>query len=321
MEQKISLKNYVKNGYTISKPLLDEKNIHLIRDLLDKEFKNTEKKSGNGIRINNFKNSELINKIILLFKSPEIQKTIDDLKRISGSEVSLLPFFEVQKNYHVNLKEFHGWHRDCGGELQYSYCKNIIAKKNYLFSKVGVYLQENNEYGGSIDVLLKSHKNFSKFKLLFRKIRSLPYNIITFFHRKFNFLYFSMPESFFMFLLNGKRLFPEKSSAVFFDSRLIHRGSPISKKKLNEIKYVPGKLEAEVPNKKNKYSIYCQFGSTEAVDSYMHDRLKRLNNSNELKDWLDQMEFISKFDKELSNQMNKVLSPIKKKYSNYLAKN
>ena len=53
----------------------------------------------------------------------------------------------------------------------------------------------------------------------------------------------------------------------------------------------------------------------------MHDRLKRLNNSNELKDWLDQMEFISKFDKELSNQMNKVLSPIKKKYSNYLAKN
>ena len=44
MEQKISLKNYVKNGYTISKPLLDEKNIHLIRDLLDKEFKNTEKK-------------------------------------------------------------------------------------------------------------------------------------------------------------------------------------------------------------------------------------------------------------------------------------
>jgi hypothetical protein len=116
-------------------------------------------------------------------------------------------------------------------------------------------------------------------------------------------------------------LFPEKSSAVFFDSRLIHRGSPISKKKLNEIKYVPGKLEAEVPNKKNKYSIYCQFGSTEAVDSYMHDRLKRLNNSNELKDWLDQMEFISKFDKELSNQMNKVLSPIKKKYSNYLAKN
>ena len=79
------------------------------------------------------------------------------------------------------------------------YCKNIIAKKNYLFSKVGVYLQENNEYGGSIDVMLNHTKNFSKFKLLFRKIRSLPYNIITFFSQKiYNFILF-LNESFLCF--------------------------------------------------------------------------------------------------------------------------
>ena len=157
---------------------------------MDKEFKNTEKKSGNGIRINNFKNSELINKIILLFKSPEIQKTIDDLKRISGSEVSLLPFFEVQKNYHVNLKEFHGWHRDCGGELVYNYCKKILYKNNYLFSKVGIYLQRNNEYGGCIDLIKKSHKNFSNLKLILRKINSIPLKIITLLHKYLNNLYF-----------------------------------------------------------------------------------------------------------------------------------
>ena len=314
----VSIKNYIKNGYTISKPLLDEKDILSIRSLLDEEFKVIKKKHGVGVRINNFKNPVLINKIISLFKSSEIQKIIEDLKKISKSEVSLLPFFEVQKNYHVNLKEFLGWHRDCGGELQYRYCKNIIAKDNYLFSKVGVYLQENNEYGGSIDVMLKSHKNFSHFKTLIRKIKMLPYRVIQIFHKKFTTLYFSLPESFFMFCLNGKRLFPEKSSAVFFDSRLIHRGSPIAKNKLDEIKYTKGKYEAEVPNNKNKYSIYCQFGSTEAVDSYMHDRLKRSNNSNELKDWLDQMDFISKFDIELSRQIGKILNPIKKKYSNYL---
>ena len=119
-----------------------------------------------------------------------------------------------------------------------------------------------------------------------------------------------------MFCLNGKRLFPEKVQQ-FFDNRLILKQQKIN----NEIKYTKGKYEAEVPNNKNKYSIYCQFGSTEAVDSYMHDRLKRSNNSNELKDWLDQMDFISKFDIELSRQIGKILNKIKKKYSNYLTSN
>ena len=45
-----------------------------------------------------------------------------------------------------------------------------------------------------------------------------------------------LPEKFFMFILNAKKLCPDKGSAVFFDSRIIHRGSPISKDKAKEIK-------------------------------------------------------------------------------------
>ena len=90
-------------------------------------------------------------------------------------------------------------------------------------------------------------------------------------------------------------------SAVFFDSRIIHRGSPISKDKLKDVKYFRGKYEAKVPKDKDKYTIYCQFGSSQSVDSYMYDRLRRGNNSKELKRWLEEMEFISKFDIELSN--------------------
>ena len=48
------------------------------------------------------------------------------------------------------------------------------------------------------------HKILEKFIILFRKI--------------------------FMFFLNAKRLYPDIGSAVIFDSRIVHRGSPISKK-------------------------------------------------------------------------------------------
>ena len=49
-----------------------------------------------------------------------------------------------------------------------------------------------------------------------------------------------------------------------------------------------------------------------------NDRLKRKGNSDELKSWLQEIEFISKFDKKLSNQTNIVLNPIKEKYKKYL---
>ena len=83
----------------------------------------------------------------------------------------MLPPFEVQKNYHVDLRQVHGWHRDCGGELKYDYCKNILSDKNYLFSKIGIYLQNNSDYGGGIDIIQSSHKNFSKFTSIIRKLK------------------------------------------------------------------------------------------------------------------------------------------------------
>ena len=62
---------------------------------------------------------------------------------------------------------------------------NILFKKDYLFSKVGIYLQDNSDFGGSIDIIEKSHKNFSKLKIFIRKIKSLPLKIIT---RKYNYI-------------------------------------------------------------------------------------------------------------------------------------
>ena len=121
-----------------------------------------------------------------------------------------------------------------------------------------------------------------------------------------------------MFIINGKKLYPEKGTAVFFDSRLIHRGSPIAKKNLTNIKYIKGKYTAVLPKSFDKYSIYCHFGTTEAVNSYMFDRLKERGKPNELQKWVRQIEFISRYDKNLSEEIGLVMKPILEKYKDYL---
>ena len=318
MSENFFFNHYTKKGFVISEPILDENNIENIRNLLDQEFNRNDENEKAGKLISQFKNVELIKKTIAIFNSNQIKKITKELEKITSKKVSLLPNFQVLKNYHVNLKEFHGWHRDCGGELKYDYCKNILANKDYLFSKVGVSLQNNTEYGGSIDLIKNSQKYFSNFKVLLRKIKNIPLRFTMFFHKYFNNLYYLIPENFFMFFLNAKKLEPKKSSAVFFDSRIIHRGSPIAKEKIDEVKYSEGEFKAILPIKKDKYTFYSHFGSVDAVDSYMYDRLKRDGNGDELKSWLEQIKTISNYDQELSNDMSQLLEPIIIKYKDHL---
>ena len=46
----------------------------------------------------------------------------------------------------------------------------------------------------------------------------------------------------------------------------------------------------------------------------MYDRLKREENADELKFWLQQIDFIAKFDKKITDKIDLVLNPIKEKY-------
>lgn len=304
--------SYKKNGYAISDPLLNVADIKTLRAELDEEF--NDYREGVILGIEKIKDQDLLKKVIKIFASNKINQAVENIKNSINKNIFLLPKFQIHKNYHVNLKEYHGWHRDCSGEMRYDYCKNILFDEKYFFSKIGIYLQKNSEYGGSIDIIKKSHENFSKVKTLLRKIKNIPLRLVMLIHRKFNNLYFSIPEKMFMFFLNAKKLYPEESSAVFFDSRIIHRGSPISKAKMTEVNYVKGKYHAELPEDKNKYSLYCQLGTSDAVDSYFYDRLKRQNNSDELSVWLKQIDLIKKIDKDFGEKIEKILDPIKKKY-------
>jgi hypothetical protein len=310
------IKNFIKNGYLVTNEIFYEDQIFLLRKEINEEFLI----SGNPLtkKLVDFKNINLAKKIINFYHHSSIQDVLYQIKKNYNTEVALLPSFEVHKNYHVNLKEFHGWHRDCGGELEYDYCKNIIYSDNYFFSKIGIYLQKNGDYGGSIDIIKKSHKNFSRKKIIFRKIRSVPLKFVIFFNKYLNKFYNILPEKLIMFCLNAIKLNPKLGTAVFFDSRIIHRGSPIAKKNLDKVEFKKGKYHASLPENVNKFSIYCQVGNTNSIDSYMFDRLRRVGNSHELKSWINEIDLILKLDKNLLSQTDLVLDQIKEKYKKYL---
>lgn len=311
MDQMEFGKKFKKNGYLIVDQILSDNQVNDLRKDLNKEFK---EKETFAIYLHNLKNKSLASKILLILKDEKLKSQLNSMKKFFGKNATLLPRFQIVKNYHVNLKETHGWHRDCGGEMRYGYCKDILYNNKYLFSKVGIYLQENTDYGGSIDIIKNSHLNFSYYRSIIRKIKNIPLRIISFINIKFNNLYNRISEDFFMFFLNGKKLFPKKGSAIIFDTRLIHRGSPISKSKYGEVKFEKGTYKASLNEKNDKYTIYCHFGSSESVDSLMYDLTKRKNNKKEMHLWLEQMKFISTLDKELYSQISQIIDPISEKY-------
>ena len=97
--------NYKANGYAISAPLLEKIEISHLRSQIDEELKDHQK--GVIIGIEKIKNQNLLKKIIQTFASTEIKKFVEDIKKTINKNVFLLPKFQIHKNYHVNLKEFH----------------------------------------------------------------------------------------------------------------------------------------------------------------------------------------------------------------------
>ena len=114
----MEIKNFIKNGYLVTNEILNEDQIIPLREEINEEFII----SGNQVqkKLVDFKNPTLVKKIINLYNHPSIQGVLKEINNKYNTEVAILPTFHVHKNYHVNLKEFHGWHRDCGGELKYN---------------------------------------------------------------------------------------------------------------------------------------------------------------------------------------------------------
>ena len=113
-------------------------------------------------------------------------------------------------------------------------------------------------------------------------------------------------------------MYPTVGSPVLFDSRIIHRGSPIDDKVRDKANFSSTKNHAEIPKIKTKYSLYVHFGSSIAVDSYMFDRLKRKGGSPELKRWCHEQKMVEKFIPNLALSIKNIIDPILPKYNQYL---
>ena len=307
------LQSFQKKGFVYGDPILNKDELNKLRNSLDIEFSNNNNYSGVGLEIHQFENKTLAKKIIEILLSKEINAVIKEFEKKFSEPLSILPSIEVHKNYHNNLYKTLGWHRDCGGEMNYDYCNTKLRDEKYFFSKIGIYLQENTEYGGCIDIIKNSHKNFSQFKIIFRKIKSFPLKLVKIFHKYFTKIYIKISEKFFMKLINAKRLTPKESSPVFFDSRLIHRGTPVSRNLISNVVFTKNN-QIKLEKNYTKYVIYSHFGNSFSLDSYFYDRLKRKNNSDEITAWLKQVDIIKKIDRNFAEKIELVLNPIKKKY-------
>ena len=316
---------YFNSGYCNGNPLFDNGEIEYLRSAIEKHHP----KNVHQVSLFDIDDEKALKLIFKAYNSVFIKSILKEIEKNTNTPISILPGFDVMRNQHLNRlnSKDDGWHRDCGGELRHDYCKEKLYQKSYIFGKIGIYLQENQEYGGSVDLIPFSQKYFNPKTIFLRKLKAIPMKIIYLLNTRLPSIYQVFPDKFYMFLNKAKKMRPKIGSPLFFDSRIIHRTSPIDRSVLNKVKFVPkAKNVAETPKEKIKYAIYCHFGSTLASDSYMHDRLKRdgknipgyATMSMELKRWCDEVNKVKKFSPLLAGSIRNLINPILTKYQDYI---
>tara|TARA_Y100000590_G_scaffold468133_1_gene649662 strand:- start:6516 stop:7502 length:987 start_codon:yes stop_codon:yes gene_type:complete len=320
-----TVERYFNYGHCNGNPLFDDNEIEYLRSAIEKHHP----KKIHQISLFNIEDEQALKLIFKAYNSEFIKSILKEIEKYTNTPISILPGFDVMRNQHLNkfYSKDDGWHRDCGGELIHDYCKKKLYQKSYIFGKIGIYLQENQEYGGSVDLIPFSHKYFNPKTIFIRKLKAIPMRMIYLLNSKVPSVHKIFPDKFYMFLMRAKKMYPKIGSPLFFDSRIIHRSSPIDRSVLNKVKFVPdAKNVAETPKEKIKYAIYCHFGSTLATDSYMYDRLRRdgenipgySSMSMELKRWCDEADKVEKFSPLLAHSIKDVINPILTKYQDYI---
>jgi hypothetical protein len=287
----MSLNHYNKFGCYIGTPVLLKSDINELRAGLEIEYN----KRGNPIVIkaSQITDDRVIKLILKILFNDQTSEFLNNFNANLNENIQILPPFQIMRNYFPHPWLKHGWHSDCGGELQYDYCRERLQNQSYVFGKIGIYLQLNGSLGGGIDVIEKSHR-YIRYKQRFNKIRFARLKI---YNKKPEFFRF-FSQNLIKTLIGAKSMSPTPSAPVFFDSGILHRGTPPNIKKLGTLEgwdienyHIPRNLGGG-----NKYAIYTQFGSQMAVDSYFYDRLRRKGNADEVKRWKEDISWLNDFD-------------------------
>jgi hypothetical protein len=293
-----NIQNYIMSGFYIGNHEINNNKIQYLRKLILTNFRDGKKqKLINFIDFNEELRSEIINLLCSNFIKTFLKKLASKL----NTNISILPRIHIMKNYHVNRLKTPGigWHRDCAGEFKHTYCNNLLSKKEYVFGKIGIYLQKNSEeLGGGIDLIPKSHIYIRDKKFFKRKISAIRLRVIKIMQKNFNIIYKLISEKFYIKFLKAIKINAHPGAPVFFDSRIIHRGSPINDCLIDNFKEIDN-IHYELPDKDAKISIYCEYGSSTGVLSTLYDRSTREEYSKEYENWLEEIELYKKYSPEL----------------------
>ena len=289
-----AIESYRVHGFFYARNVFSSKEVEVLRRQSEGLFK---KDGDQRLRFSRDINYELQPNLLDAFST---NKLLDLMQYIfQDSDVSLLPPFNIARNYlpHSIYTESLGWHRDANGEAAHSNCKKFLEDSNYVFGKIGIYLQNNSEYGGAVDVIPGSNRDFEtppkgwSFSIFWIKV-------ITFFQRYIPSLYKLLSRSKIVSkLIKFVSSDIKSGDALIFDSRTLHKGSLASKEIENSLVYNHKTLQAELPKKHTKYVLYSHFGNSIGIKSYFLDRLNRDGGENEYVEWVKDSKKIDKFSK------------------------
>ena len=291
---------FKKNGYVIISNVFDENQLMHIRSILHKNF--SEKNNPKLLNVHEINNSNIFLKDIFLN-----EKVLNVIQKIFPEEyygkLSFFPPFQIMRNFFPRYSK-HTWHIDASGEYRYDFCKKILRENDYLFGKIGIYLQKNTNMGGQIDIIKKSQINYSKFDL----ISQIKKNYLKL---KMNFVKNLDVKNKFKFekkILKYDRLDINVGDIIFFDSRIFHRATPIDPN--NEIKInfeENNNYVKDLDEPSCKYALYYQFGNEKGFNSYWHDRSKRTDSIKEKEEWAQTKQLIKNFYSKKINDVPEII--------------
>lgn len=309
--------NFFNHGYCEGPIVINKDEINDLRNKLENYFRL--KSYPIVINLFDIEDKNLIKQILKIYSSPPIKEIILNFNKFFKKKICIVPRFIIHRNYHVDRVKSPGigWHRDCGGELKYNYCKKKLSSDSYFFAKLGIYLQKNSEYGGSIDVIPNSHKYIKFNNYIKKKISGSKLFFLIRFQKYFSYIYQLISEKIFMKILKAKTLTPKVGSIVLFDSRTVHRGTPIEDTVRKKVNFDSLNYSAqELPLEKVKFSFYVDIGSSLALDSYLYDRSQRINQKQKEIDALNyDLKKLEIFYPELAYKIKELFLPIIKKYN------
>lgn len=287
----LAIESYNKYGVFFITGVYTSSQIKQLRNELDLIF--NEYGEPRGLQIQNIIDNNSKNKLYKAIMDPSIMNVLNSI--FSNSDVSLLPPYQAVKNFLPHSTAMgNGWHRDCGGQLTFNECRQNLSSKKFIFGKMGLYLQDNSEYGGSISIIPGTNRDY--FGLL-KSWRPAKFMIVlsTFLQKFFpSFYKIIIKTNIINYLLGGIKTKVKAGDIVIFDHRLWHQGTPASPEIEKNLVYNHETLQAKLPPEKTKYVLYSQFGNSLGIKTYFLDRLNRKGNSSELDSWIDEAASLDK---------------------------